>query len=207
MSLTSSAIIEDIKKMRKDGLTLVAYYYFDFRDSDKRNIRGLLASLLLQLSDDSNHFREMLYELYKTSGDGLERPRISVLQKCLKSMVELPGQPPIFIVVDSLDECPSTTGPPSDRDEVLDFVENLVMSNNPNLFICITSRPEQDIYTLLNPLTSESSHVSLHEERGQRDDIENYVRHFVETDRKMRRFREDDKELIINTLSERADGM
>ena len=207
MTLTSSAIIEDIKKTRKDGLALVAYYYFDFRDSDKQNFRGLLASLLLQLSYDSDHFQEMLYELYKTSDDGLERPKISVLQKCLKTMVELPGQPLIFIVVDSLDECPSTTGPPSDRDEVLGFVENLVMSNNPNLFICTTSRPERDIYTVLNPLTSELSHVSLHEERGQRDDIENYIRHFVATNRNMRRFREDDKELIANTVSKRADGM
>ena len=207
MSLTSSAIIEDIKKMRKDGLALVAYYYFDFHDANKCDIRGLLAFLLLQLSFDSDHFREMLYELYKTSGDGFERPKISVLQKCLKTMVERPGQPPIFIVMDALDECPSTTGPPSDRDEVLDLVENLVRSNNPNLFICITSRPEQDIYAVLNGLTSESSHMSLHEEGGQRDDIINYVRHIVETNRNMQRWPRDDKELIINTLSKRADGM
>src|SRR5579863_7801792 len=100
MLLTSSAIIEDIRKMREDGSTLVAHYYFDFNNATKRDIGGLLASLLSQLSYNSDPFREMLYELFKTSGDGLERPKASALEKCLKAMVELPGQPPIFIIVD-----------------------------------------------------------------------------------------------------------
>ena len=207
MLLTSSAIIEDIRKMRKHGSALVAHYYFDFNDATKRDISGLLASLLSQLSSSSDHFREMLYELYKTSSDRFERPKASALEKCLRTMVELPGQPPIFIIVDALDECPSITGLPSARGEVLDFVENLARSNNPNLFICITCRHEQDIQTVLNGLTSESSHVSLHEESGQRDDITKYVRHVVDTNRDMQAWPKGDKELIVNTLSRRAGGM
>ena len=101
----------------------------------------------------------------------------------------------------------STTGTPSAREEVLDFVEDLVGSNHSNLSICITSRPEKDIRTVLNPLTSASRRVSLHEERGQREDISSYVRSFVHADRAMRRWREEDKELVIRTLSERAGGM
>jgi len=34
-----------------------------------------------------------------------------------------------------------------------------ILSNHPNLFMCITSRPEQDIQAVLNPLTSASSRV------------------------------------------------
>jgi hypothetical protein len=207
MLLTSSAIIEDIRKMRKDGSALVAHYYFDFKDATKRDIGGLLASLLSQLSHDSERFRKILYELYKTSGDRSERPKASALEKCLKTMVELPGQPPIFIIVDALDECSSTTGLPSARGEVLDFVENLAKPNNPNLFICITCRHEQDIQTVLNGLTPKSSHVSLHEESGQKHDIVNYVRHVVNTTREMQTWSKDDKELIVNTLSKRAGGM
>jgi hypothetical protein len=207
MLLTSSAIIEDIRKLRKDGSALVAHYYFDFNDATKRDIGGLLASLLSQLSHNSDRLREILYELYKTSGDRFERPKVSALEKCLKTMVELPGQPPIFIIIDALDECPSTTGLPSARGEVLDIVENLVRSNNPNLFICITCRHEQDIQTVLNGLTAKSSHVSLHEESGQRDDIINYVRYVVNTTREMQTWTKDDKELIVNTLSKRAGGM
>jgi hypothetical protein len=47
----------------------------------------------------------------------------------------------------------------------------------------------------------------LHEEDGQRQDINGYVRTFVRTDAAMRRWRAEDKELVINTLSERANGM
>jgi hypothetical protein len=205
MLLTSSAIIEDIRKMRTNGSALVAHYYFDFNDATKRDIGGLLASLLSQLSHDSDCFREILYELYKMSGD--ERPKASALENCLKTMVELPEQPPIFIIVDALDECPSTTGLPSARGEVLDIVENLVRSNNPNLFICITCRHEQDIQTVLNGLTYKSSRVSLHEENGQRDDIITYVRHIINTTREMQTWPKDDKELIFDTLSKRAGGM
>jgi hypothetical protein len=77
----------------------------------------------------------------------------------------------------------------------------------PHLFICITSRPEQDVISVLDPLISSSCRVSLHEEGGQREDINNYVRFFVQNDRVMRRWREEDKELVINVLTERADGM
>jgi hypothetical protein len=207
MLSNSSAIIEDIKNTLKERSALVAYHYFDFKDTSKRHVHGLLASLLFQLCDDCDPFQDVLHELYKTCRDGTEQPSDVALVNCLKDMVKLPGRLPIFIIIDALDECPNTTGTPSARDEVLDFVEDLVLSNHSNLFLCITSRPEQDIQTVLDPLTSSSRRVALHDECGQKEDIYNYIRSFVFTDRAMRRWREEDKELVINTLSERAGGM
>jgi hypothetical protein len=49
--------------------------------------------------------------------------------------------------------------------------------------------------------------VSLHDEDGQRDDINSYVHSFVNKDRGMRRWREEDRKLVISTLVERAGGM
>jgi len=206
-SSTSSTIIEDINNLREAGPTLLAYYYFDFNDSTKRDVRGLLKSLLLQLGESSGHCWTALQQLYTACRDGSDQPSEVALAKCLKSMLSLPGQDPIFVVLDALDECPSTTGTPSPREKVLDLVEDLVLSDHPKLFICITSRPEQDIQAVLNPLTSASSRVSLHEESGQREDIKNYIRDFVQSDRAMRRWRKEDRELVIRMLSERADGM
>jgi hypothetical protein len=122
-------------------------------------------------------------------------------------MVGLPGQLPIFIIMDALDECPNNTGTPSAHDKVLDFVEDLVGSGLSNLFICITSWPEQDIQAVLNSLTSPSHCVALHEEVGQQKDTYNFVHSFVNTDGAMRKWKEEDKELVINTLPERASGM
>jgi hypothetical protein len=203
----SSAIIEDIKNMREARPALIAYYYFDFKDAFKREVRGLLTSLLFKLGDDSDRCWDVLYKLYTSCRDGSEQPSDAALAGCLKSMLELPGQLPIFLVIDALDECPNTTGTPSAREEVLDFLEDLVRSSHSNLFICVTSRPEQDIQTVFNPLTSASRRVSLHEEGGQMEDIMSYVHSFVHKDRVMRRWREEDKKLVITTLSERAGGM
>jgi hypothetical protein len=205
--LISSAVIEDIKNTRRAGSALIAYHYFDFKDVSKRNVRGLLASLLFQLSDDSDSCWDVLYELYTSCRDGSEQPSDVALIKCLKGMLALPGQLPTFLIIDALDECPNTTGTPSAREEVLDFLEDLVGSNLSNLFICVTSRPEQDIQTILNPLTSPPHRVSLHEEGGQREDIKSYVQSFVHKDRAMRRWREEDRNLVITTLIERAGGM
>jgi hypothetical protein len=205
--LNSSAVIEDIKTLREEGLVWVAYHYFDFKDASKRDVRGLLASILFQLSADSDRCWDVLYQSYKACRDGSEQPSDAALVNCLKTMLDLPGQLPIFVIMDALDECPNNTGTPSARDDVLDFVEDLLGSRHSNLFICITSRPEQDIQTVLNPLTSASCRVALHEESGQREDIHNYVRAFVYTDREMRRWKDEDKELVINTLTERSGGM
>jgi hypothetical protein len=166
----------------------------------------LLTSVLLQLVDNSDRW-DVLSQLYKTCCDGSEQPSLAALTQCLKSMLDLPGQPPTYIIIDALDECPNNTGTPSAREKVLDIVEDIVRSNHSNLFVCITSRPEQDINTVLNPLTPLSHRVSLHEEGGQREDINSYVRFFVHSDRAMRRWRTEDKELVIRVLSERAQGM
>ncbi|KAF8463221.1 ankyrin repeat-containing domain protein [Russula ochroleuca] len=206
-SILCSTIIEDIKSMREASSVLIAYHYFDFKDASKRDLRGLLASLLFQLCNESDHCRDVLYNLYTSCHNGSEQPSDAALARCLRNMLELPGQLPTFLIIDALDECPNTTGTPSAREEVLDFLEDLVGSSFSNLFICITSRPEQDIQSVLNPLTCPSRRVSLHEEGGQREDIKSYVYSFVHKDRAMRRWREEDRNLVITTLIERAGGM
>ena len=193
--------------MQENRPVLIAYFYFDFKDASKRGLRGLLTSLLFQLGDDSDSCRDVLHKLYTSCRDGSEQPSDAALAGCLRRILELPRQFPIFLVVDALDECPSTSGTPSPREELLDFLEDLVGSSYSNLFICVTSRPEQDIQIVLNPLVPASRRVSLHEEGGQRDDIKSYVQSFVHKDQKMRRWREEDRDLVITTLIERAGGM
>ena len=120
-------------------------------------------------------------------------------------MVRFSTQTPIYLVLDAVDECPNTIGMPSSRDKVLSFVENLVKLNLPNLHLYITSRPEIDIRTSLEPLTS--NRISLHDQSGQKKDIIEYVNSVVYSDKNMRRWREEDRKVVIDVLSERADGM
>jgi hypothetical protein len=113
----------------------------------------------------------------------------------------------VFIIVDAVDECPNSTGfPNTPRERVLDLLEELLELNLPNLRICVTSRPEVDIRDILGRLASHYT-VSLHDECGQKNDILEYISSIFQTDRKMRRWRPEDKQLVIDMLSAKADGM
>ncbi len=187
------------------GKASLAYFYFDFRDIDKQNLRHLLPSLLIQLSAQSDPCCDVLSRLYSAHNRGVKKPSDRAMIECLKEMLTHEAQGPTYIIMDALDECPTSSGIPSPREDVLGFVDELVGLHITNLHICVTSRPEHDIHTVLESLTLRP--VSLHDESGQQDDIASYVTSFVHSDRRMGRWREEDKELVIKTLSEKADGM
>ena len=167
----------------------------------------LLPSLPTQLSTNSSPRCDILLHLYETHDGGKTQPSDRALAECLKEMLILPDQPPIYLTMDALDECPTTSGIPSDRERVLQLVKELTDLGLPNLHVCVTSRPEIDIRHILDPLTS--LRVSLHDQSGQKKDIVEYIKSVVYSDSEpiMRRWRKEDKELVIETLAERADGM
>jgi hypothetical protein len=117
----------------------------------------------------------------------------------------LQNQGPIFIVLDAIDECPNSAGTPSPRENVLEVVEWLSELHYSHLSICVTSRPEADIEDVLGPLASYT--ISLHGESGQKEDIVNYIKWFINSDPKARKWRKEDKDLVLKMLSEGADGM
>src|SRR5712691_961082 len=118
---SSSAIIQDIEGMRAAGLATMSYYYFDFRDVRKQDRYGFLSSLLSQLSAKSDSCSDVLSQLYSNHASGTGKPTTSALTKCMTDMLNLPGQGPIYLIIDALDECPDLSGTPSPREEVLEL--------------------------------------------------------------------------------------
>jgi hypothetical protein len=203
---TRSAIIQDIERMRAAGLATMAYYYFDFRDVKKQDCYGLLSSLVSQLSVESDSCYNILSRIYSDHSSGTRKPSISALKKCMTDIVlKLPGQGPIYVIADAIDECPNFPGRPSARDEVLMLIEELVDLKLPNVHLCVASRPEMDIRLVLELLTT--LRISVHDEMGQKEDITAYIESVVRSDRNMRRWREEDQNLVIMTLSKNANGM
>ena len=205
MLLSSSAIIEDICALQKSGLASLAFFYCDFREGQKKDVRGLLSSLLFQLGGQSYNYSTTLSDFYAAHGHGSQHADDDELLGCLKDMLKCPGQPRVHIIIDGLDECSTTTGMPSPRENVFGLVEELVGLHIPNLRICVTSRPEADISDVLQPLAFRS--VSLHDENGQVEDIAEYVKSVVDKDRRMRRWNATDKQLVVDVLTRKADGM
>jgi hypothetical protein len=204
---SSSALIQDVARLRQGGTALIAYFYFDFRDLDKQHRRNLLPSLLIQFASQSHPCCDILSCLYAAHDNGAQKPSDSMMIQCLKDMLALPHSWPIYIILDAIDECPNWPGIPSPREQVLALVKELVGLHLPHLHLCVTSRPEFDIRATLTPLAHHR--VSLHDESGQKKDIIDYVNSVVYSDSEtvMKRWRDDDKKVVVESLSEKADGM
>ena len=204
--VTSSAIIQHIMKLRDDGIATLAYFYFDFRDEQKQNVRSMVTSLLIQLSAYSKPSCDIVYRLYLTHGKGMQQPSNGVLIDRLKEMLFAVAHRPIFVIMDALDESPDL-GIPAPREAVQNLVKDLVYLQQqvPTLHICVTSRPELDIQNWLKPLAVNA--ISLQGENRQKAVISSYVNSVVSSDEQMKQWRDEDKRLVAKELSERADGM
>jgi hypothetical protein len=202
---TSSSIIEEIKGLCGMGLALMAYFYCDFRDPQKQDASGLLSSLIIQLAAKSDACCNILSDLYSNCDAGSRQPGDHVQLDCLEKMLNIERLPTIYVIIDGLDECPDVSGLVPPRERVLELIEKMVEFHLSNVRICVTSRPEADIQASIAPLASHT--VSLHEEYGQKKDICDYVRHIVDSDRRMRRWKVEDKEMVVDSLSRRGGGM
>ncbi|KAN0136703.1 Ankyrin repeat-containing domain protein [Lactarius tabidus] len=188
-----------------DGSASVLYFYFDFRDDNKKYRHNLLRSLLIQLAVHSSLCCDIISQVYSAHGKGTRKPSDEVLVNCLTDVLSSTSQRPVYIVVDALNECPNRSSVRSPRDHILSLIEDLVNLRLPNLHICATSRPETDIRNRLEPLGPRL--VSLNDQAGHKEDIAKYIGSEVGVIASDKRWREDDKELVIKTLSEKADGM
>ena len=190
--------------MRKAGLASLAFFYCDFREEEKKGLRGLLSSLLAQLCHQSDPYCDILSKFYSEHAKGQRRPSDDGLVGCLKDLINLPGQAPVYIIVDALDEC-SDTSAVSSRAEVLKLLKELIEFQFPNLHICVTSRPEADIKDVLDSLIP--LRVSLHDEKGQKTDIDNYIKTVINTDSRNRGWKAEHKQMVIEVLTKKANGM
>lgn len=192
--------------MRRAGFASLAYFYCDFRDDKKKDIRGLLSSLLVQLCHQSDLYCDTVSSLYKNQKNpstGSHYPSEDVLRLCLKNILKRSGQAPVYLILDALDECGYHL--PSSRDKALILVRELLTSQFPNIRICVTSRPEADVRAILEPLSFRS--ISLHDESGHREDIARYIKSVVNTDPNIRKWRATDRELVVNVLTHKVNGM
>jgi hypothetical protein len=202
---TSSAIVQRILSLSVGGRAFVAYFYFDFRDENKKHRHNLLPSLLVQFAACSITCCDIISRVYSAHGKGMQQPSDEVLINCLTNMLSVMSRHQVYIIVDALDECPNTLGVRSPRERVLSLIKDLIDLRLPNLHLCVTSRLEIDICNRLEPLQPQL--VSLHDHSGHKEDIAKYIRSEVDFIASNKKWRDDDKELVIETLSEKADGM
>ena len=192
-------------ELQKAGQVTLAYFYFDFNDDKKRNLDNALPSLLTQLAECSDSYCDILSHVYERNNNGKYTPGTDKMTTCLKEMLRLPDQAPVYIIFDALDECPNTDKIPSARTRVLGLLKHLVDLQLPNLRLCVTSRAEDDIRSALTAFRT----ISIQEEKGQKEDIDKYIKDVVyaNSDTLMGRWEIEAKNMVVDALTKKADGM
>lgn len=115
-SVICSTIIENIDSMRKSGLVSLAFFYCDFREDAKKDLRGLLSSVLVQLCHQSDSYYRILSNFFSEHANSSRHPSDDALVRCLKDILRVSGQAPVYLIVDGLDECSNTLAMPSPPD-------------------------------------------------------------------------------------------
>lgn len=191
-----STVIEDIAAYCESKSKVAhAMFYFSFSDKRKQSYDDLLLSLVAQLGRDE----PSLSMLLQASGNSQSGSLASdVLEKiciaCVASYDE------IFVLLDALDECPVNE---DIRQDVLSLLERL-SSRAPNLKIFATSRQLEDVADTFEVLGAasigaEDSYVDV--------DIARFLSTQLLNDRRLSRLGDGIKQLIKETVSQKADGM
>jgi len=88
--------------MRKSGLASLVMFYYDFREDQKKDLRGLISSVLFQLCDQSDSYYGILSTFFSAHRRGAQSPSDDELIRCFKALLNLPGQAPVYLIIDAL---------------------------------------------------------------------------------------------------------
>ena len=157
--LCSSSIIDNLKK---DPSQTIAYFYFDYSDPKKQDLRGLLSSLVFQLGMHHEECRDHLKQRCWT-----DSPTYDDLLSILSHVLRLSG--PTVLIIDALDECPEDIRNIS----LLPFLESLRDMGGDQFRLLVTSRPESDISSRMPNF--ETHRLKFHDDKQHLQEICDYI--------------------------------
>lgn len=195
MRLLSSTIIEEISRHSQSASSLaIAYFYFDFHDTDTR-LHAVLRSLVEQISLQCPNTPDALMQLFSDNAEGCRSPTAEELTSTVKSIIGTFGS--VYVIFDALDECPQ-------REELLALLETMHDWGLSTLHLLATSRPEQDIEQNLGRIIS---HEIVMYESLVDGDIRIHVSKTLDDDNKFQMYSKEEKHMIESALIKGAHGM
>lgn len=201
-TILSATIIEDLK--RSFPRQSLLYFYFDFNDTGKQTLESMVRSLMNQLSPKNRDTSKELASLFSSCEDGRRQPTTELLCKTFLHMIEQVKE--VWIVLDALDECSTRKGPPTEG--LLSWIRDLLASEQRNVHLLVTSRPEQDIESGIMKFARNDDIVPI-QSSAITNDIRVYVRARVREDDSFKRWRDrpEAQQEIEKRLINEADGM
>lgn len=112
----------------------------------------------------------------------------------------------VWIVLDALDECHARQGPSTEG--LLSWIRDLLASEQRNVHLLVTSRPEQDIKSVVREFADKEDIVPIQSELIA-DDIRAYVHTRVRERQGLQRWRSqtDVQDEIESQMVDQAKGM
>lgn len=173
----------------------VAYFYFDFNDSEKQRTEMLLRSLIVQLAAQCPNLPESLQSAHSRSQSSQEQPTMGEMTSILYQMLK--NFNTTYILLDALDEC-------TDRQDLLNFIEVLICWKISSLHVLATSRKENDIIMSLESLIT--CQLSIQNARVDAD-IRLHILERLSNDPRLKRLPADVQTEIHDNLIKGANGM
>ncbi|KAH7010690.1 uncharacterized protein B0I36DRAFT_378566 [Microdochium trichocladiopsis] len=195
-TVLSATIVDHLRKM-DDCVTLE--FYFDFNDTAKQKMDGVLRSLLFQLYKLGSRSKD-LDSLYQSHLDGQRQPDTPTLTNCLRAMIK--GSKTTYVILDALDEC-------LERKELLGWMkEFFTIPDLSHVHLIATGRPEEEFLSFI-PGWLGNEHCLPLDKNAVNADIRSYVAARLEqsSDFVDKGLSQDLLEQIRNKVGDRADGM
>jgi Cdc6-like AAA superfamily ATPase len=202
-TILSSTIIEHLEKTYTERLFL--YFYFDFSDSNKQTLENMVQSLISQLYYKRMDTQTLLDSLFSSHENGRRQPSCESLCKVFLQMVDQVKD--VYFVLDALDECKTRKG--SQFEGLLAWMKTLLQSDQRNVHLLVTSRPEHDIKRILSILAESEEEIIPIQSNLITEDIRSYVRTRVRESDGLKRWKSrlDVLDEIETQLMEKANGM
>ncbi|KAF1982386.1 ankyrin [Aulographum hederae CBS 113979] len=199
-TILSSTVIQDVfQHCESDPGKAVAYFYFDFNDAEKQKPELMIRALICQLSEQCVKIPVTLEALYTSCDQGNRQPLIDTLISVLRDMVlEFPQS---YLILDALDEC-------TQRDELLDILDQIAGWQLDGIHILVTSRKEQDIKSSLSVIVDPKLVIYLQSQVVDKD-IRKFIHQKLSDDKSLKRWHKsiDIRQEIETALIQGAHGM
>lgn len=157
-TILCAAVLDHLAKVSD---SLILKFFFDFSDTSKQTLDGLLRSLAFQLYQDGAGSPTHLTALFQVHRNGSSQPSTMALTEIVCKMFQV--QRRIFIVIDALDES-------KERDNIVLWIENII--SKPELAhvqLLYTSRPESQFLRHIPRLIGQQNCLSLDTEAVNHD--------------------------------------
>lgn len=159
--MVAAIAIDHLLKSIQDGSGSngVAYVYCNYKSQEQQDVSSLLAAILKQLVQAQQSTPELAERLYETHAKRGTTPSCDEIVSSLRDVLSVCS--PVYIVIDALDECQSST-----RDQLLDILRDLQATHDVR--VMATSRIISDIV--------ETFHEALKlEVLASKEDVRRYV--------------------------------